>query len=455
MEFQPVVMAAGRGSRMTDLTCKSHKALLPIGNMPMMWYPINMLEMAGFTEAIVVVLDSFATEAQKVLTEICDVKMRLDFIGIPDTEYWGTADVLRHIKDRIKTDVLIISSDLISDVSIHDIANVHRTYDATITSLLSNIPEQYNEIPAPGPKSKKKPEKDYIGLDEKGCRVLFYTPEADLDAEKVKISKSLLKRHPCVSIKSNLTDCHLYLMKKWVIDFLMEKRSISSIKGELLPYLTKKQFSKPKREDLPNTDASVLSANVAKDIFSFISQDPMLKKVEKTSTWIDHTGDMDNCYHGNQIRCYAYLQSSGFCARTNTVSSYCEINKQIPRLLQALAPEKEIPTKHSSAVIKGTSQVGSECLVGEGVTIGDKVSIKRSVIGKHCTVGDKVKITNSVILDHVNIGECCNIQGSIVSSNSHIIDKSDLKDCIVGTGENVKGKYTNEALTDVHRMIEI
>ena len=50
-------------------------------------------------------------------------------------------------------------------------------------------------------------------------------------------------------------------------------------------------------------------------------------------------------------------------------------------------------------------QIGNDCLVGQGATIGDKVSVKRSIIGKHCMIGDKVKITNSVILDHVTVGE--------------------------------------------------
>ena len=48
MEFQAVVMAAGRGSRMTELTSCIAKPLLPVGNKPMIWYPINMLEKAGF-----------------------------------------------------------------------------------------------------------------------------------------------------------------------------------------------------------------------------------------------------------------------------------------------------------------------------------------------------------------------------------------------------------------------
>jgi len=48
MEFQPVIMAAGRGARMPDLTAKCPKALLPIGNIPMIMYSISMLEREGF-----------------------------------------------------------------------------------------------------------------------------------------------------------------------------------------------------------------------------------------------------------------------------------------------------------------------------------------------------------------------------------------------------------------------
>ena len=33
---------------MTDLTSSTPKALLPIANKPMIWYPVKMLENAGF-----------------------------------------------------------------------------------------------------------------------------------------------------------------------------------------------------------------------------------------------------------------------------------------------------------------------------------------------------------------------------------------------------------------------
>ena len=48
MELQAVLMAAGGGSRMMDLTYNTPKPMLPVGNKPLMWYPLNLLERVGF-----------------------------------------------------------------------------------------------------------------------------------------------------------------------------------------------------------------------------------------------------------------------------------------------------------------------------------------------------------------------------------------------------------------------
>lgn len=448
-----MVLAAGRGAGMTELAAKA-KALLPIGNVPMILYSVYMLERAGFEEAIVIVLDSSAADIRKALV---GVKIKLDFVSIPDANYWGTADSIRHIKDKVKRDLLIISCDLVTDIAIHQIANIHRKYDATVTMLLSPMASQYRDVPAPGPKSKKESERDFIGFDEQGDRVLLMMSEVDLH-ETVKFRKSLLKRHPCINIRSGLTDCHMYIIKKWVVDFLDSSKSISSIKGDLIPYLVKKQFSKPKKSsEEEKTNMSLVSEDVRPDIFTFSKVDEMTQKIREMSTWIDHRGDMGDCFHDNTIRCYAHIQNEGFCVKANTIAAYNEVNKQIPKFLAELTCEKEVSAIHASTSIKGKSQVGTDCLVAEGARIGEKTSVKRSIIGKHCTIGDKVKITNSVILDHVSILEGCNIQGSLIGANSTVNEKCELKDCIVGHGQNINamGKFTNEAITGIDRLMEI
>lgn len=47
-EFQPIILAAGRGSRMTELTSNTPKCLLPVGGKPILCHTINTLEKAGF-----------------------------------------------------------------------------------------------------------------------------------------------------------------------------------------------------------------------------------------------------------------------------------------------------------------------------------------------------------------------------------------------------------------------
>lgn len=57
-------------------------------------------------EAIVVVLNSYLAATQNLL-EMCNVKMKLDIVGIPDQDYLGTADTLRFIKDKIKVSLSV------------------------------------------------------------------------------------------------------------------------------------------------------------------------------------------------------------------------------------------------------------------------------------------------------------------------------------------------------------
>lgn len=44
-------------------------------------------------------------------------------------------------------------------------------------------------------------------------------------------------------------------------------------------------------------------------------------------------------------------------------------------------------------------------MIGDEFNLGDKSSIKKSMVGKGCQIGEKVKIINSIIMDNVKIKE--------------------------------------------------
>ena len=42
-------------------------------------------------------------------------------------------------------------------------------------------------------------------------------------------------------------------------------------------------------------------------------------------------------------------------------------------------------------------------MIGDELSIGDKSSVKKSMIGNRCQIGERVKIVNSIIMDNVKI----------------------------------------------------
>ena len=59
-------------------------------------------------------------------------------------------------------------------------------------------------------------------------------------------------------------------------------------------------------------------------------------------------------------------------------------------------------------------------MLGKGSKVGEKCTVKRSVIGTGCTIGNHVKLLNSVLMDRVVVDEGCVVQNCILCSGSHL-----------------------------------
>ncbi|KAM9791619.1 translation initiation factor eIF-2B subunit gamma [Syngnathus typhle] len=455
MELQAVMMAAGGGSRMTDLTYNTPKAMLPVANRPLIWYPLNLLERVGFEEVIVIT----TKEVQKMMsTDLklkMDVKLKLDFVCIPEDEDLGTADALRHIQPKIKTDILVLSCDVITDVALHEVVDLFRAHDATLAMLMSKAHEFSETVPGQKGKKKAAEQRDFVGVDQSGKRVLFMANEVDLE-DGLSIRKSILNKHPRMLIKTGLLDAHLYCMKKAVVDFLNDNKSISSIRGELVPYLVRKQFSKarssPKLKDDSDEQSQTKSDNSTNNELLISSRDDgLLQLAQERSCWNDHHGDMSEAYHGGKLRCYVHIMEQGLCYRVNTLAAYIEANRLVPKLLF------EEAAVHPSAVISERCQMGSDSMIGALCQIADKTSVKRSTIGSSTAIKEKVRVTNSIIMHGVTVEEGCNIQGSVICNNAVIGRGSDLKYCLVGSGQRIEpaAERTNEVIVGTDQLMEI
>lgn len=152
------------------------------------------------------------------------------------------------------------------------------------------------------------------------------------------------------------------------------------------------------------------------------------------------------------ISCHAHVASSdSLCIRVNTPETYKEVNRLVrgltngpvctcvllddalcinsmshwqllstattnqrawhgkPHLyiihLLSLASFCELYSKTSLAAVYFTTQVTFDSMIGQNVSMKDKVTIKHTMVNSHSVIGEKSRLLLSVIMDHVKIGD--------------------------------------------------
>ncbi|RIB22331.1 hypothetical protein C2G38_1005708 [Gigaspora rosea] len=136
-----------------------------------------------------------------------------------------------------------MSCDLVFDLVPHRLLDYHRTHDPTFTALYF---EPNKSEGGGGSSSSYKDDKDpkqFVGVDTNNSRIVYVASSADLD-EEFSLRMSLLWKFPCIDIHTNLQDAHLYIFKRWVIDLIVQRKAISSVREHLVPLLIKCQYQK-------------------------------------------------------------------------------------------------------------------------------------------------------------------------------------------------------------------
>lgn len=157
--------------------------------------------------------------------------MKLDFVSIPTDSDFGTADSLRYVHDKIQSDFLVLSCDIVSNVSLYPLINKFRQHDASLTALLFKSGFE-SDVTLPGPKTKHKPERDLIGIHPETKRLLFLASASDFE-EVMQVNAHLLRKNGKMTIYSRQIDSHIYVMKKWVLEFLKKVRYVLGTKLEV------------------------------------------------------------------------------------------------------------------------------------------------------------------------------------------------------------------------------
>ena len=117
--MQCVVLAAGEGKRMRPLTASRPKAMLPVGNKPMMEYLIAAARDAGIDDFVFVV-GYGEREVRKHFSDGSGLGVTIQYAT--QRNQMGTADALDAARELVKGNFLLLNGDMI--IKTGDIRNM-------------------------------------------------------------------------------------------------------------------------------------------------------------------------------------------------------------------------------------------------------------------------------------------------------------------------------------------
>lgn len=457
MKLEAIVLAAGAGSQMVELTRGRPKCLLPVGNLSLVWFAITGLKSVGVARIIILVPDIHEAD----IKQYCHKKFNsfkdlvLEFVAVPTKDDCGTAESLLGIRDKIRGDFIVYSCDSIIDPkALSSLVNHYRLYDPMLSMILSDNIDYFKPRSVPGRREKEHYMRDLIAIEPldrlelsfsdgySTNKVVFIHSERDLK-QKIRIKNRELVLHPSLEVYSRFLDAHVYIFKRQMLDFMAQNSDKAVLKGEMIPHLVSKQLRK--------FDPETGQDNMEDDV------DEIRAITKQLDYEAELTERLDKLHPRNVTKssyfrkpslpgpsaCHALIVKNLISYRVNTVGTYLDSNRDAKSILNTYGLK-------SLHLVK-------DCLIGENTTLGNKCIVKKGSIGNNCKIGDKVKLFDCVIMDNVEIESNTSLSECIVGLNSKIGSKCDLKLCIVGYRQVVSSgrKASGEVMMDDNYVIDL
>lgn len=140
-----VILAGGKGSRMSPLTLLTPKPLVPIMNIPVIDLCISWLKSQGVTE-IAITIHHLAKKIQKHCGDGSKYGVRLVYFF--EKTPMGTAGGLQALREFIDGTFIVISSDVVNQFDLHHAVTFHQESRSDLTIITTPLadPEHYGIV---------------------------------------------------------------------------------------------------------------------------------------------------------------------------------------------------------------------------------------------------------------------------------------------------------------------
>mmetsp|Transcript_6185 Transcript_6185/g.15890 ORF Transcript_6185/g.15890 Transcript_6185/m.15890 type:complete len:717 (+) Transcript_6185:167-2317(+) len=369
---QAVLLADSFNVRFAPLTFTRPRALLPLANVALIDYTLELLVTSGVTE-IYIFCRSFAAEIKAHVEASPWMRDKNVRIETRMSETFTVGDCLREVDtmDVIKRDFVLVTGDIVSNMDLEGLISAHTERVKANKNIVMSMLMKETE---PGHYVQSREDDIMVATDEDGLLVAYSRAE---DSEYL-LSRSVFENAKAVDVRRDLLDCRLYICSP-----------------QLLMLFT--------------------------DEFDCQDMDDFL-------TFIHSQEIADNCVFAEVIR-------DGYAARVGNLHAYDAVSMDVlRRWVYPLVPDSRllqqahsIQYKRHNVYLSDQVMLTRGCELQENVLVGfatvvgregaPKTTLTNCIIGKRCKIGAGVRISNSYIWDDVVIGDGCQIDRCILASN--------------------------------------
>ncbi|KAF3766045.1 hypothetical protein M406DRAFT_258007 [Cryphonectria parasitica EP155] len=482
------LILCGPGSSFPTFTAnpdENPKALLPIANRPMVWYPLEFCYRAGISDITLICPPS----AEKAIASALSLHPALTSLPLPRPgllapegldHNTGTANILRlrEVRDTVKGDFLILPCDLVCELGGDQLLQAWMVHSQTLRDLVGNhygLIKNSQGVHSGGlgvwyqtktDTPIKGLETDFIAttpLPTSSASAkesltphissLVYSMPTDslndlMDEKKgFPLRHGLLRSHPRIQMRMTHRDAHIYIFPRWVMDFVQENERLDSIGEDVVGWWAKAGWQTGLAQKL-GFDTMFTPESVKKDETN-LGHDDSMSSSDMTPDPDESRGGVANApatlerpvsTSNNVPPIFAYAHPSmpeaPLIRRVDTAQLLLATSLQLAKLPSA-EEAGDSPFAHPRKVmypegVKGrTTITRQDSLVGENVTVDEKVAIKETVVGANCQIKEGAKLSQCLLMDGVVVGKNCKLTRCILGKRSEIGDNCTLTDCEV------------------------
>ncbi|KAF2461990.1 nucleotide-diphospho-sugar transferase [Lineolata rhizophorae] len=495
--FQAVILC-GPGVSLNTFTSKMPKALVPIANRPMVWYPLDWCYRMGISDITLITPPESAPALEAALSQ----NPHLTSLPAPKPEVLspplltpttGTGELFRlpEVQSAITGDFIVLPCDLVCELEGTALLEAWMIQTAGLGGATGGLTETNKPAPmtlggeksgrrggmavwyhTKGEGSVKGEETDFVAttplpppivpsprgsIRPQVSNLVYSLPTDtlnDVTAEKkgFPIRQALIRRHGRVRMRTTHRDAHIYVFPHWVLR-LMKRNALDSVSEDVVGLWAKATWQHPRlAEKLGMREIFADAADKEPDDAMGGSGilDDEVDVAALSSTYEPRTENKVGSFSVPPM--LAYVQPPGpslpLIRRVDTAALLLSVSLRLARL-PSLEEGSSSPLSHTaktanpSGVPKKCRVESADSLLAENVTVAEKCNIKESVIGANCEIGEGARLLRCLLMDGAVVGSNCQLTGCILGRRCKVEggpardEKTVLKDCEVQEGNIV------------------